>query len=137
MNTIKVRNNGTFRREPICPIIYHPKLERSFAKYAAACRVPEKQLRQLSEVAIRRRHHKAVRTRSFFYRTDEEYASAPYQLKLWRVGGVYVFFRLEDGAFVIRGYGWDFYDAEGYQESDEELGVGRYYDCPVLTTASS
>jgi hypothetical protein len=113
-----------------CHIIYHPKLKRLFAKWAVACRVPPEKLRMLTEVTIRRRHHKAERSKWFSFR-EEERASAPFELKLWRAPRVYVYFLPENGSFVVRGYGWDFYDEIGEQISHKRFGVGQYYKTPI------
>jgi hypothetical protein len=103
-------------------------LEEEFAQWAAACRIPPAKLRRLSEVAIKRRHHQAGKTSEFPFTTREDFESAPYKLHLGGgVGRVYVYYSPRNGSYSIRGYGWDFYDASGEQESDDELGVGGFY----------
>jgi hypothetical protein len=110
------------------PIAYHPDLEEHFDEWAAACRIPPAKLRYLSEVAIKRRHHQAGRTHEFYFMTREEFESAPYRLHLGgSVGRVYVYYFPKGDTYLIQGYGWTFYDAYGYQESDDELGVGGFY----------
>lgn len=84
------------------PIIYHEALEQAYDDWATEIGEKPLRLRQLTEDAIRTRHHDARIQHDSLRATEQR--SDIYELPL---DSYVVYFSIDADAVMVRGYGWD------------------------------
>lgn len=110
--------NQPFQDITRLPITIHYMLDSQYDCWAKDCKQSPQQLRQMSEEAIRTRHHEAK------IEDGHEADGRQPDILTLQLGTIEMFYTIETHAVVIRGYGWEL-DREPLDDFD---GGGFFCD---------